>query len=75
LCIISDHATGVKYFALKWLCGVDLREQNQQLTKEERQQLQMKATDITEDPFWKKVVDMNGIVCCAVCCFLHGFWA
>jgi solute carrier family 5 (sodium/glucose cotransporter), member 9 len=71
----TGHATGVQYFALKWLCGVDLNEKKLQLTKDERRQLQIKATNITEKPFWKKVVDVNGVICCAACFFLHGFWA
>ena len=67
--------SGIKYYTLKWLCGVDLREPSLELAKEERHQSQLKATNITEDPFWKKIVDVNGLICCACCFFLHGFWA
>jgi hypothetical protein len=70
-----DGVSGVEYFALKWLCGVDLRECKPKLTKKQRYDRQLEATNIAEEPLWKRVVDVNGVVCFAVCCFLHGFWA
>lgn len=71
----TEEVSSVEHYALKWFCGVDLRERKTHLTREERLQLQLRATSISEDPFWKKVVDINGLICCAVCFLLHGFLA
>ena len=73
--LAGDDISRVKYYCLKWFCGVDLLEKKTHLSPEERHDLQLWATNIGEDPFWKKVVDINGLICCACCFFLHGFWA
>ena len=66
----------LRLLALKWFCGVDRRAAAARpaRSKEDIAQSKMQANSIHEDPFWKKVVNVNGIVCCMSCIFLHGFW-
>lgn len=70
-----DNSSPVKNFFLKWFCGLDKNEDKVKLTVEERRQLALEVTNIAEDPFWKKFMDVNGIICAVACFFLHGFWA
>ena len=64
-----------KYFTMKWLCGVDKTTQkSKKLSQEEMVEIQKKATDISEDPYWKKVLDINAVVACCICFFLHAFF-
>ncbi|XP_048370713.1 sodium/glucose cotransporter 1-like [Sphaerodactylus townsendi] len=60
--------------ALNCFCGFD-NKKAPQLTEEEEKALKMKLTDTTEHPFWKRVVNINGIILLAVAVFCHGFFA
>ena len=73
--LFTGGAGRIKYLATKWLCGVDKAHKPPKLTKEELRNQIIKNTDIKEDPFWKRVLDINAIICAAVAVFLHAFWA
>ena len=75
MCLDEAPRSKVVYYFLKFICGVDRKQKVATLTKEEKYRLLMAATDIHEKPFWKKVMDVNGIICSMCCFFLHGFWA
>ena len=62
-------------FCLKWFCGIDKDAVKIKLTKEEIREATLELTNIDEDPFWKKFLDINAAICIGVCVFLHGFWA
>ncbi|XP_054852442.1 sodium/glucose cotransporter 1 [Eublepharis macularius] len=57
-----------------WFCGLDDKK-GPKLSKEEEAAMQLKLTDTTEDPFWKRVVNINSIILLAVAVFCHGFFA
>ena len=67
--------SGLGHFLCKWGCGVDRSIKRKRLTREEQKQLQLQLSDISEDPYWKKVLDINTVICAAVAVYLHGFWA
>lgn len=60
--------------ALNWFCGLEDKK-GPKLSKEEEAALQMKLTDTSENPFWKRVVNINGIILLCVAVFCHGFFA
>nr|XP_020654835.1 sodium/glucose cotransporter 1 isoform X1 [Pogona vitticeps] len=56
-----------------WFCG--LEQGGPKLSKEEEEAMRQKLMDTTEDPFWRRVVNVNGIILLAVAIFCHGFFA
>ncbi|XP_066466137.1 sodium/glucose cotransporter 1 isoform X2 [Tiliqua scincoides] len=60
--------------ACLWFCGLE-DSKGPKLSKEEEAALQQKLTDTEENPFWKRVVNTNGIILLAVAVFCHGFFA
>lgn len=58
----------------RWFCGLE-DSKAPELSKEEEAALQQKLTDTEENPFWKRVVNTNGIILLAVAVFCHGFFA
>ncbi|XP_060048759.1 solute carrier family 5 member 4-like isoform X2 [Erinaceus europaeus] len=54
-------------------CG--LTQKAPRLSPEEREVLQRKLTDTSEEPLWRSVVNANAIVLLAVAVFVHGFYA
>ena len=67
--------TGLKYYLLKWGCGVDQTIKRKRLRKVEKQLLQDKITNIEEDPFWKKFLDINMVICLCIATGLHAYFA
>ncbi|XP_062814902.1 sodium/glucose cotransporter 1-like [Anolis carolinensis] len=59
--------------ALNWFCGLD--QGGPWLSPAEEEALRQKMADTTEDPFWKRVVNINAILLLAVAIFCHGFFA
>ncbi|XP_077165252.1 sodium/glucose cotransporter 1 [Paroedura picta] len=60
--------------AFNWFCGLD-DQKGPKLSKEEEAALQMKLTDTTESPFWKRVGNINGIILLSVAVFCHAYFA
>ncbi|XP_015272183.1 PREDICTED: sodium/glucose cotransporter 1-like isoform X5 [Gekko japonicus] len=71
---ISDRQVSCFRRAFNWFCGLD-DQKGPKLSKEEEAALQMKLTDTSEDPFWKRVVNINGIILLCVAVFCHGYFA
>ncbi|XP_060641203.2 sodium/glucose cotransporter 1-like [Anolis sagrei] len=59
--------------ALNWFCGLD--QTGPKLSQSEEEALRQKMTDTSEVPFWKRVVNINGILLLSVAVFCHGFFA
>lgn len=59
--------------AYNWFCG--LEQTGPKLSKEEEEALQHKLMDTTEEPFWRRVVNINAIILLTVAVFCHGFFA
>ncbi|KAM3825834.1 sodium/glucose cotransporter 1 [Vipera latastei] len=59
--------------AYNWFCG--LEQTGPKLSKEEEEALQHKLMDTTEEPFWRRVVNINAIILLSVAVFCHGFFA
>uniref|UniRef100_A0A8C7TF40 Solute carrier family 5 member 2 n=1 Tax=Oncorhynchus mykiss TaxID=8022 RepID=A0A8C7TF40_ONCMY len=57
-----------------WFCGVS-GAQVPELTEEEVTEASKELPDISEEPFWKHVVDANALVMMAVAVFLWGYYA
>uniref|UniRef100_A0A6Q2Y3G5 Sodium/glucose cotransporter 2 n=1 Tax=Esox lucius TaxID=8010 RepID=A0A6Q2Y3G5_ESOLU len=62
------------YRLLGWFCGVS-RTPVPELTEEEFTEASKKLPDISEEPFWKHVVDANALVMMGVAVFLWGYYA
>ena len=45
------------------------------MTKEEREEMEKKLTDIEEDPLWSQVCNINAVIAIAATCFIIGFYA
>ncbi|CAI5797476.1 glucose cotransporter 1 [Podarcis lilfordi] len=69
-----DKEQGCCRKAYNWFCGLETIAAPK-LSKEEEEALQEKMMDTTEDPFWRRVVNTNGIILLAVAIFCHGFFA
>ncbi|XP_039177014.1 sodium/glucose cotransporter 1 [Crotalus tigris] len=59
--------------AYNWFCG--LEQTGPKLSKEEQEALQHKLMDTTEEPLWRRVVNINAIILLSVAVFCHGFFA
>ncbi|XP_076132463.1 sodium/glucose cotransporter 4 [Alosa pseudoharengus] len=57
-----------------WLCGLSAQAEPK-LSAEEKQALEMKLTDIEEEPVWRNVCNVNAIILLTVNVFLWGFFA
>lgn len=57
-----------------WFCGVS-GTQVPELTEEEVTEASKELPDISEEPFWKHIVDANALVMMAVAVFLWGYYA
>ncbi|XP_034954509.1 sodium/glucose cotransporter 1 [Zootoca vivipara] len=69
-----DKEQGCCRKAYNWFCGLETIAAPK-LTKEEEEAMREKMMDTTEDPFWRRVVNTNGIILLAVAIFCHGFFA
>ncbi|XP_033030659.1 sodium/glucose cotransporter 1 [Lacerta agilis] len=69
-----DKEQGCCRKAYNWFCGLETIAAPK-LTKEEEEAMKEKLMDTTEDPFWRRVVNTNGIILLAVAIFCHGFFA
>ena len=58
---------------VNYICGDN--KPKRRMTKEMMLELQEEATNITEDPKMKKILNINAVIALAVCVFLHGFFA
>ena len=47
----------------------------EKLTKEQKLQMALDMTSITENPFWSRVCDYNAVIAVGVTCFIIGFYA
>ena len=45
------------------------------LTKEQKEEIREKMTNIDEEPFWSTVCDVNAVIAVALTCFIIGFYA
>ncbi|XP_060105644.1 sodium/glucose cotransporter 1-like [Heteronotia binoei] len=72
--IVPDEDVSCFRRAFNWFCGLDDKK-GPKLSKEEEAAMQLKLTDTTEDPFWKRVVNINGIILLCVAVFCHGYFA
>uniref|UniRef100_A0A8D2KXQ5 Sodium/glucose cotransporter 1 n=1 Tax=Varanus komodoensis TaxID=61221 RepID=A0A8D2KXQ5_VARKO len=69
----KEEEVGCGRKVYNWFCGLD--QGGPRLSKEEEEAMQQKLSDTTEDPFWRRVVNMNAIILLAVAVFCHGFFA
>lgn len=56
-----------------WICGIEKQDQPE-LTAEEKAAIEAKQTSLEEDPFWKKFTNINGLCLCVVAVFFWGFF-
>ncbi|XP_067406377.1 sodium/glucose cotransporter 1-like isoform X3 [Emydura macquarii macquarii] len=70
----EDEGQGFLKKAYNWFCGFD-QKKGPKLSKEEQEERKKKLTDITEVPFWRNIVNINGIILLAVAVFCHAFFA
>ncbi|XP_042334834.1 sodium/glucose cotransporter 1-like [Sceloporus undulatus] len=70
---LPSEAAGCVQKSCNWFCGLD--QSGPKLTKAEQEAARRKLTDTSEDPFWRRVVNTNGILLLAVAIFCHGFFA
>ena len=59
--------------AYSFMCGAS--PVPQKLTKEQKLQMALDMTSITENPFWSRVCDYNAVIAVGVTCFIIGFYA
>ena len=60
--------------ALKTFCGVSSKPVRR-LTREEQRDLMIKQTNIYEDPWWKRFMNVQALICAGAALSLHAFWA
>lgn len=71
---VSEEKRGCCKRAYDMFCGLD-QQKGPKLTKEEEKALKMKLTDTSEKPFWRTIVNINGIILLAVAVFCHAYFA
>ncbi|KAK1151917.1 sodium/glucose cotransporter 2 isoform X2 [Acipenser oxyrinchus oxyrinchus] len=57
-----------------WFCGMG-SSQDPEPSEEEVAEASKQLPDISEDPFWKNVVNTNAIIMMVVAVFLWGYYA
>uniref|UniRef100_A0A8C8RQ41 Sodium/glucose cotransporter 1 n=1 Tax=Pelusios castaneus TaxID=367368 RepID=A0A8C8RQ41_9SAUR len=70
----ADEGQGILKLTYNWFCGFN-QKKGPKLSKEEQEERKKKLTDITEVPFWRNIVNINGIILLAVAVFCHAFFA
>ncbi|XP_074868444.1 sodium/glucose cotransporter 1-like isoform X4 [Carettochelys insculpta] len=70
----GDKEQGCWKKAYNWFCGFEQRK-GPKLSKEEQEEMQKKLTDTSELPFWRKIVNINGVILLAVAVFCHVVFA
>uniref|UniRef100_A0A8C0G8A9 Sodium/glucose cotransporter 1 n=1 Tax=Chelonoidis abingdonii TaxID=106734 RepID=A0A8C0G8A9_CHEAB len=60
--------------AYNWFCGLN-QKKGHKLSKEEQEAIEKKLTDTSENPIWRNVVNINGIILLTVAVFCHAFFA
>ncbi|KAH1180481.1 hypothetical protein KIL84_009317 [Mauremys mutica] len=70
----GDEGQGFLKKAYNWFCGFD-QKKGPKLSKEEQEVMEKKMTDTSEVPFWRNVVNINGVILLAVAVFCHAFFA
>ncbi|XP_075040121.1 sodium/glucose cotransporter 4 [Mixophyes fleayi] len=56
-----------------WFCGISMQPEAK-LSREEEQKLQLKLTSIEEEPFWRKLCDVNALILLTINIFLWGYF-
>uniref|UniRef100_A0A8C0PIL0 Sodium/glucose cotransporter 1 n=1 Tax=Canis lupus familiaris TaxID=9615 RepID=A0A8C0PIL0_CANLF len=69
-----DEKKGCFRRAYDLFCGLD-QQKGPKMTKEEEEAMKLKMTDTSEKPFWRTVVNINGIILLSVAVFCHAFFA
>ncbi|XP_043942551.1 sodium/glucose cotransporter 2 [Protopterus annectens] len=59
----------------EWFCGISNEPAKDTVTEEENAAAQENLTDISEDPIWRKVVNINAIIMMCVAIFLWAYFA
>lgn len=70
----GDEGQGFLKKAYNWFCGFDQKKEAK-LSKEEQEAMEKKLTDTSEVPFWRNIVNINGVILLAVAIFCHAFFA
>uniref|UniRef100_A0A8D0HG27 Sodium/glucose cotransporter 1 n=1 Tax=Sphenodon punctatus TaxID=8508 RepID=A0A8D0HG27_SPHPU len=70
----AEETQGCCRKAYNWFCGLE-QQKGPKLTKEEEEAIKEKLTDTSENPYWKHVVNINGIILLAVAVFCHAYFA
>ena len=70
----EKHHSGVRYKLMKYVCGVDRNHPVKKLTKEEKIAQRIAISNISEDPKWKKFMNIQAIICAAIAVFIHAFF-
>ncbi|XP_009984202.1 PREDICTED: sodium/glucose cotransporter 1-like isoform X2 [Tauraco erythrolophus] len=70
----NEEEPGFLKKACLWFCGLDQKKEPK-LSKEEEEALQKKLTDTREEPFWRNVMNINGIILLTVAVFCHAYFA
>ncbi|XP_077984830.1 sodium/glucose cotransporter 4-like [Glandiceps talaboti] len=55
-----------------WICGFD--QSKQKLSKKEMAEIEKQMCSLDEDPFWARVVNINGVVAMVIGLFCWGFF-
>nr|XP_036860300.1 sodium/glucose cotransporter 2 isoform X8 [Manis javanica] len=73
----QSPAPGLFHQCLLWFCGISRGEAggHQLPTQEEVAAVARRLEDISEDPSWARVVNLNALLMMAVAMFLWGFYA
>lgn len=59
--------------AMMWICGIEKHEEPV-MTEEERKAFEAKQISLDEDPYWKKIVNINALTLMVVATFIWGFF-
>ncbi|NXC13191.1 SC5A1 protein, partial [Corythaeola cristata] len=70
----NEEEPGCLKKAYNWFCGLD-QKKGPKLSKEEEEALKKKLTDTREDPLWRNVMNINGIILLTVAVFCHAYFA
>ncbi|NXJ94554.1 SC5A1 protein, partial [Corythaixoides concolor] len=70
----NEEEPGCLRKAYNWFCGLDQKKEPK-LSKEEEEALKKKLTDTREEPLWRNVMNINGIILLTVAVFCHAYFA
>ena len=59
--------------SMRWVCGIE-KHPELELTEEQKNEMNEKATSLYEATFWRRIVNINAIVLMVLTAFYWGFF-